>query len=100
VIVQQVPGDAAQIRQGGNRVAGIKDKHLPVEHLQQTLDTGVTHDAALINNGYVAAQALRLFQVVSGENNGSALGIDVAQELPHGAAQLDIHTGGWLIEDQ
>ena len=57
-------------------------------------------DAAVIDDGDVAAEALRLFQIVRGQDDGGALLVDLAQELPHRAADFDVHAGRGLVQDQ
>ena len=54
----------------------------------------------MLNDADVAAQHFRLFQVVGSQNDGGAFVIEVFQEAPHGAAQLNVYARRRLIEDQ
>ena len=67
---------------------------------QQFAHAGVLDQAAAIDDADVAAETLGLLQIVRGENDGGALRVDLAQELPHRAAQFDVDAGGRLVEDQ
>ncbi len=55
---------------------------------------------AVVDDGDVAAQALGLLEIVGGENDCRAARIDFVEELPHRAANLDVHTRSGLIEHQ
>ena len=55
---------------------------------------------AAVDDGDVAAERFRFFEVVRGEDDRGAARVDLAQELPHGAADLDVDAGGGLVEDQ
>jgi hypothetical protein len=44
----------------------------------------------LIDDRDVAAERLGLLEIVRGEDDGGPGGVEFAQELPHGAADLDI----------
>ena len=57
-------------------------------------------DLPAVDDGDVAAERLGLFQIVRREDDGGAVLVDLAQELPHRAADLDVHAGRRLIEDQ
>ncbi|MNM11475.1 hypothetical protein D3C81_216370 [compost metagenome] len=54
----------------------------------------------MVDDADVAAQLLSLFQVVGGEDDGDALLVQLGEEAPHRAAQLDIHPGGGFVQDQ
>src|SRR5437870_1171422 len=67
---------------------------------QQTAHAVTLDDAAAADDGDVAAQGLGFLEVVGGENDGGAAGVDLPEELPHRTADLDIHSRGGLVEDQ
>jgi len=71
-----------------------------VQTAQQTAHAIALDDAAAVDDGDVAAQCLGLLQVVRGEDDGGAACIDIAQEVPHRATDLDIDAGCRLIQDQ
>src|SRR6185437_8257351 len=60
----------------------------------------VLHDAALGDDGDVAAEAFDFFEIVRGEKDGFAFGVQFLKVAPQIAAQFDVHTGGRLVEDQ
>src|SRR5690606_40415895 len=60
----------------------------------------VLDDGALVDDRDVAAQLLGLFQVMGGEDDGHPLAVELGDEVPHRAAQLDVDAGGGLVEDQ
>ena len=55
---------------------------------------------AVVDDREVAAQALGFLQVMGGEDDRGAGGVDLLQRLPHAAADLDVDAGGGLVEDQ
>ncbi len=91
---------AGEVRHRVQRLAQVQHEGLGVHPAQQAAHAVTLGDAPTIDDGDVAAQRLRLFQVVRGQDDGRAAVIDLAQELPHRAADLDIHAGGGLIQDQ
>ncbi len=68
--------------------------------VEQILLIGHLDDSAVVDDGDTLAKAFGLRQVVSGEDDGGAFGVDLTQKFPHGSSQLDVHTGGRLVEDQ
>src|SRR5690554_1438149 len=79
---------------------GIQHEGFYAQLLQQLALAGVPDDLAVINDRNVSAKRLGFFQVMGGQNDGGALAVHLFQELPHGAAQLDIYARGGLIENQ
>ena len=89
-----------QARRGGKWLAYVQHEGLDVQSAQQAAHAITLHDAPAVDDGDVAAQALGFLQIVRGENDGGAAIVDLAQELPHRAADLDVDPGGGLIENQ
>jgi hypothetical protein len=54
----------------------------------------------VVDDRQVAAQVLGFFQVVRGEDDRGAGGVDLLQHAPHVAADLDVHAGGRFVQDQ
>src|SRR5690606_42155698 len=78
----------------------VEHESLDVEPGQQGLHRPGGDDRAAVDDRQVAAQVLGFLEVVGGEDDGGAGGVDLAQGLPHAAADLDVDTGGGLVEDQ
>ena len=78
----------------------MNTKRLGLQLAQQVAHAVALDDVAAVDDGDVAAQVLGLFQVVRGQDDGRALLVDLAQELPHRAADLDVDARGGLVEDQ
>ena len=57
-------------------------------------------DAPTVDDGDVAAEVLGFLEIVRGEDDGDALLIESAQEIPHRAADLDVDARRRLIEDE
>src|SRR5213082_3386807 len=100
VIVDHSGDVTLQARRGGKWLAYVQHEGLDVQPAQQTAHAITLHDASAVDDGDVAAQALGFLQIVRGENDGGAAIVDLAQELPHRAADLDVDPGGGLIENQ
>ena len=60
----------------------------------------VLDNAPVVDDGHVAAETLGFLEVVGGEDDRRAFLVDRPQKLPHGAANLDVHARGRLIENQ
>ena len=60
---------------------------------QQVTHAGVLHDLAVVDDGDVAAELLRLFQVVGGEDDADAFLVEFGEEAPHRTTQLDVDPG-------
>src|ERR1035441_1662823 len=56
-------------------------------------------DAAPVKHRDAAGELVGLLQVLRGEQNGDALGDEIADELPHGVAAARVQAGGGLVED-
>lgn len=78
----------------------IEQEAFHVELGQQLAHRALGDDLAVVDDGQVAAQVLGLFQVVGGQDDRGAGGIDLLEHAPHVAADLDVHTGGGLVQDQ
>jgi hypothetical protein len=70
-----------------------------MESLEQR-DAGPLGDLAVIDDGDVATETLGLLQIMGREDDGRPAGVELAQEGPHRAADLDVHARGRLVEDQ
>src|ERR1035441_2361220 len=100
IFIDAAHGEVRDRRRLENRAARVEHESLGIEPAQQIAHAIALDDAALVDDRDVAAQALGLFQVVRGQDDRSAPGIDVAQKIPHRAPYLDIHARSRLIEDQ
>ena len=101
VVVDQLHARSqASAGAAASRIAQREQEALRLQLAQQVAHAVAHDDAAVIDDGDVAAEVLRLFQVVRGQDDGRALRVDLAQELPHRAADLDIHARRRLIQDQ
>jgi hypothetical protein len=56
-------------------------------------------DAAPVKHRDAAGELVGLLQVLRGEQNGDALGDEIADELPHGVAAARVQAGGGLVEE-
>ena len=87
----------------GRRVQRALRRHHDVARVQtaQQLRRRLAgHDLAPVHDGDGVAQLLRLLQIVGGQQDGHALGIDAADVFPELATQFDVHPGGRLVQDQ
>ena len=100
MVVDQAHGVAGELGEGGDGMRQVEHEGLGVELIQEPLHAGVLHQLTVIDDRDVAAQALGLLEVMRGEDDGGPFAVDLAQVLPHGAADLDVHAGGRLVEDQ
>ncbi len=92
-----IPGISGAVGPG---LAQVEHENFGLQ-LTQHVGHGVAlDDAAAFDDGDVAAQILGLLEVMRGQNDGRSLVVDIAQELPHRAANLDIDAGGRLIQYQ
>src|SRR3546814_7817268 len=79
------------LRQHVRQVAvDVEQEALDVEPGQQRAHRSLRDDRAAIDDRQVPAQALGFLQVVRGEDDGGAGGVDLAQGLPHVAADLEL----------
>jgi hypothetical protein len=70
-----------------------------MQRIQQLAHARVFNQHAAVDDRDVTAQTLGLFEIVGRQDDRRAFGIDGLQELPHGAAGLDVHAGGGLVQD-
>ena len=55
---------------------------------------------AVVDDGEAVAELVGLFHVVGGEQDGLAVAVQLAEDLPQGDAALGIEAGGGLVEEQ
>jgi hypothetical protein len=89
-----------EIGGSGPRAAQIEHERFRLELAQHVRHGVALDDAPALDDGDVAAQILRFFQVVRGQDDGRPLIVDLAEEVPHRPADLDVDAGGRLVEDQ
>src|SRR5690606_18633602 len=95
VAVGRHQGRALDLRQlRGQFAVDVEQEALHVQLRQQGTHRSLLDDGAAVDDGEVAAQVLRFLQVVRGQDDGGAGGVDIAQHAPHVAADLDVHAGG------
>ena len=100
MFVAQLHLVTGEVRRALQRLLQRQDEHFPLE-LAHHVDHGVVlDDAAFVDDGDVAAEALRLVKVVGSEDDSHAVFIDPGHEVPHGSADLDVHPGGGFIQNQ
>ena len=66
--------------------------------LEQVVGGVERHHPPRLEHGDAVAQGLRFFEVMRGQHDGVAVGIEPADELPQPLAQLHIHARGGLVE--
>src|SRR5690606_25880719 len=66
---------------------------------QQTLGGVERRDAPLFEHGNTAAQGFCFFQIVGGQQNGVAFFIETRDEIPQGAAQIDVDAGRGFVKN-
>ena len=84
----------------GEGAVGVEDIGVGVQLKQQLLHARVLDDAALVDDGDVAAKLFGFLEIMRGEDDRGAGAVDFKQEIPHRAAQFDIDPGGGLVENQ
>ncbi len=85
---------------GRQLAVDIEQEAFHVQLGEQAAHRPLLDDGAMVDDRQVAAEAFRLFQVMRGQDDGGAGGVDVLQGLPHAAADLDVHAGGGFVQDQ
>ncbi|MNS90308.1 hypothetical protein D3C72_1243580 [compost metagenome] len=90
--------DHRQLR--GQGAVDVEQEAFHIKLGQQFAHRALGDDLAVVDDGQVAAQVLGLFQVVGGEDDRGAGGVDLLQHAPHVAADLDIHAGSRFVQDQ
>src|SRR6185437_1753132 len=73
---------------------------LGVQAPQQAAHAVPLYDAPAVDDGDVAAAGLRLLEIMRRQDDGGAAPVDLPEEAPHRAADLDVHPGRGLIEDE
>ncbi len=91
---------ARNVRQAGQRSRQVQYEGFHLQLVEQLLHAGILDHPTFIDDGDVAAQVLRLLEVMGGEDDGGALLVDGLEKLPHGMTDLDVHAGGGFVEDQ
>ena len=56
-------------------------------------------DAAVVEYGDLVGELVGLFEILGGEEDGDALGDELADDLPHRAATARVQAGGGLVEE-
>src|SRR5438477_10152515 len=82
VIVDQGRGVTVEPRGDAERVAQVQHEGRDVQPAEQSAHAVTLDDAAAADDGDVAAQGLGFLEVVGGENDGGAAGVDLPEELP------------------
>src|ERR1700680_1504547 len=100
MLVDPPQDETRHARRRQHRIAGLQHEGLGVQRQHPVGHAVALDDVAVVDDRDVAAQVLGLFQIMRGEDDGGTAGVDVAQELPHRASDLDVDAGGRLIEDQ
>src|SRR3546814_16605499 len=78
------------------------DRHfhrLLLRHPDQRASRLVGDDAAIIDDGDAIAQLPGLLQIMGGEHDGNALGIEAPDIVTEPVAKLDIDAGRRLVQD-
>ena len=55
---------------------------------------------AVVDDGEPVAELVGLLHVVGGEQDGLAVGVELAEDLPQGDAALRVEAGGRLVEEE
>ena len=66
----------------------------------ELLGRALAHDAAVVDDRDAPGQLVGLLEVLGGEEDGGALGVEPAHLLPEGDAADRIEPGGRLVEEQ
>src|SRR4249919_123333 len=94
-------------RQVREAIGNAFERHLQLD--RQLLAAQLAHQPALVfdqdqlalaDHADAVGHLLRLFDVMRGEDDRGALFAQAPHHLPHVVAQLDVHAGGGLIEEQ
>ena len=67
---------------------------------EECTDGTIFHDDSSVDDRYIATETLCFLEIVSREDDGDSRSIELAEELIHSHAELDIYSGSWLIEDE
>jgi hypothetical protein len=73
---------------------------LGVEGRNQLSGRAERDHPAMVHDRDAVAEALRLFHIVSGEQNGPAVRLEALDQLPELAAGLRVEPGGGLVEEE
>ena len=101
VVVDEARHVAGQLRHGARTAqrkfsTKVSWRELP-DHAGHRV---VLDDPAAVDDRDVPAEALGFLEVVRRQDDRRALLVDLAQEDPHAAADLDVDARGRLVEDQ
>src|SRR5262245_2594903 len=100
VVVHEPRDVARELRHDRGRTAEVQHEGLLAELADHARHRVVLDDPAAVDDGDMPAQALGLLQVMGREDDRGAALVDLAQEAPHAAADLDVDARGRLVEDQ
>ncbi len=78
----------------------MEDEILTVEKLQQGLGAVTGNDAPLVDDGDPLAERLGLLQIMSGQQDGHATGVELLDIGPKLSAQVDVDPCRGLVEHQ
>ncbi|KAG1245823.1 hypothetical protein G6F68_014905 [Rhizopus microsporus] len=84
----------------GQLTVDVQQEAFHVQFGQQGAHRALLDDLAVVDDRQVAAQVLGFFQVLRGEDDRGAGRVDLLEHAPHVAADLDVHAGGRLVQDQ
>src|SRR4028118_1242778 len=82
------------------------DLHVNLFHVRrlvallETCARPLRDDLAAVYERYLLAQRLGFFQVVRGEQYGHPAAVELPNVAPQAVAQLDVHAGGRLVEEE
>src|SRR5688500_18560946 len=74
--------------------------HLLLGHADQHPGRLVGDQPAVVDDADAVAELLGLLEIMGGEDDGDALGVEAADIVPELLAQLDVDARGRLVEDQ
>src|SRR5579871_3867943 len=100
VIVDERGAKTLEVRRARHGRRQIEHERLGLELAQHVRHGIALDDAPALDDRDVAAQTLRLLEIMRRQDDRRALIVDLTQELPHRAADLDVDARGRLIEDQ
>ena len=87
-------------RRGGHVAVDGDLDHLLAHHADQFAGRLVGDQLAVVDDRDPVAQLLGFLEVVRGQHHRHALAVELGDQLPQLAAQLDVDAGGRLVEHQ